>query len=76
MNKYVSLVETQVRDTEGILTPQTPHNISLCPSPRVLKHLEETEEALKTQYERIRYDGEACYDVDSSYNKKSSDYFF
>lgn len=49
MKKYLSLVEARVRDAEDILT-QIPQDQSQRPSPRVLKHLEDAEEALKAQY--------------------------
>ena len=49
MKKYLSLVETRVKDAETILSTQMPQDQSQRPSPRVLKRLEDAEEALKAQ---------------------------
>ena len=52
MKKYFSLVEARVRDAADILT-QMPQNQSQRPPPRVLKLLEDAEEAIKAQYKRM-----------------------
>ena len=52
MTALISLVEAQVRDAEDFLT-QMPKDQSRRPSPRVLKRLEDAEEALKAQYKRM-----------------------
>ena len=51
MKKYLNLVEARVRDAEDILTQMPPGGQG--PSPRVLKRLEDAEEALKAQYKRM-----------------------
>ena len=50
MKKYLNLVEARVRDAEDILTQMPPGGQG--PSPRVLKRLEDAEEALKAQFKR------------------------
>ena len=52
MAASISLVEARVRDAEDFLT-QMPQDQSQRPSPRVLKRLEDAEEALKAQYKRM-----------------------
>ena len=51
MAASISLVEARVRDAEDFLT-QMPQDQSQRPSPRVLKRLEDAEEALKAQFKR------------------------
>ena len=46
MKKYLSLVEAQTREAEEILTAQMLQELGHCPSPRVLKRLEESEETI------------------------------
>ena len=55
MAASISLVEARVRDAEDFLT-QMPQDQSQKPSPRVLKRLEDAEEALKAQYKRMNDD--------------------
>ena len=54
MKKYLNLVEARVKDAEDILTQMPPGGQG--PSPRVLKQLEDAEEALKAQYKRMNDD--------------------
>ena len=60
MKKYLNLVEARVRDAEDILTQMPPGGQG--PSPRVLKRLEDAEEALKAQYKRMNDTLEAVAD--------------
>ena len=55
MAASISLVEARVRDAEDFLT-QMPQDQSQRPSPRVLKRLEDAEEALKAQYKHMKDD--------------------
>ena len=61
MAASISLVEARVRDAEDFLT-QMPQDQSQRPSPRVLKRLEDAEEALKAQYKRMNDTLEAVAD--------------
>ena len=63
MAASISLVEARVRDAEDFLT-QMPQDQSQRPSPRVLKRLEDAEDALKAQCQRKGHLTKYCLSKD------------